>query len=280
MIFQKKTLWMAIINLTPDSFSDGGLYKSPEQVLEKCNHFVSQGADILDFGGVSTNPKVEHLNVSPEEELQRIYKTIKLVRSHIPKNILISIDTFSPTVAYTLAKEGLVDIINDICAAQKYENVDVNKDDRPIPMTTAHVASLFNLGLVLMHMGSFTEVEQLDTNAENKFLQNILKFLKSRLEFCQKLGVSQIAIDPGIGYGRFGKTLPQILNLLKQESIESLKSLSVPILYGLSRKSFLSELDSSLLNPVSRDQLSKEIELNCIKYGANIIRTHNLSGII
>ncbi|MES2614364.1 MAG: dihydropteroate synthase [Bdellovibrionota bacterium] len=254
-------LWMGIINLSPDSFSDGEPFYSTQKTTEKCLNFVQQGAHIIDFGGVATNPKTSQ-TISAEEELHRIYNHIKEARKALPKNILISVDTFSPKVAYTLAKENLIDIINDIYAAQKYETIS-NLDIK----NTAHIAAEFNLGLILMHMP--TEQPQ-----GKNCVQNIKNFLGERIAYCKQIGVTHIAIDPGIGYGRFGKSFQNILEILKKESIAELCTLGAPLLIGVSRKSFHLEIDPTLVAPKSRDTLSKEIELKCIEYGAQIIRTH------
>jgi dihydropteroate synthase len=264
MFFQNSPLWMAIINLSQDSFSDGGLCSSPEKLKTKCLEFVGQGAHILDFGGVATNPNMQNIVISPEEELSRIYEPIKYMRSILPKKILFSVDSFSPIVSNTLAKEGLIDIINDIYAAQKKEFIGSEF------LSTAHVASKYNLGLVLMHM---------KLQNETSSLQNIKNFLLARLNHCKHVGVKHLAIDPGIGYGHFGKSLEEILEILKKKSIEELNSLGVPVLIGVSRKAFHLDLDATLVTPISRDKLTKEIEIKCIEYGAKIIRTHNMEKV-
>lgn len=264
MFAQNSPLWMAIINLSPDSFSDGGLCSSPEKLKTKCLEFIRQGAHILDFGGIATNPNTQNILISPEEELSRIYEPIKYMRNLLPKNILFSADTFSPAVANTLAKEGLIDIINDIYAAQKKELVEGEF------LSTAHVASKYDLGLVLMHMKFQNETSS---------LQNIKNFLLARLNYCRQIGVKHLTIDPGIGYGHFGKSLEEILEILKKESIKELNSLGVPVLIGVSRKAFHLDLDATLVTPISRDKLTKEIETKCIEYGAKIIRTHNMEKV-
>ena len=265
MFDKKNPLWMAIINLSPDSFSDSDPTNSTKKTTEKCLEFVANGAHIIDFGGVATNPNVTNIAISPEKELSRIYTHIKEARKVLPKNILISVDTFSPKVAYTLAKEKLIDIINDIYAAQNQYVIN------GLNLTTAHVAAEFNLGLILMHMNSPCD--------NSPILPMIIKFLTERLSYCKEIGVKNLIIDPGIGYGRFGKTFKQILELLSQESMTELCKLGVPLLIGLSRKAFHLDLDPTLINPLSRDKLSKEIELRCIQYGAHIIRTHNMNKV-
>ena len=258
-------LWMSIVNLSPDSFSDGGLFDTSEKIIQKSLECVEQGAHILDYGAVATNPNVKnHLLITPQEELSRLIGPLTELKKKLPKEILISVDTFSPFVAKHLAKKGLIDIINDIEAAQKIEVVDAQET------TTAHVAAEFNLPIILMHKAKLSQ--------EESCIEAILSFLSNRINICEQLGVRSIIIDPGIGYGIFGKNFAQVQEILKEESIQKLKSLRKPLLIGVSRKAFHLDLDPTLTTPISRDQLTKEIELRCIQHGANIIRTHNMIG--
>ena len=261
---------MGILNLSPDSFSDGGAFNSLEKIINQCWEHINKGAHIIDFGAVATNPATTSDDeISIEEEFNLLFPALTQARAVLPKHILFSVDTFSPTVAYKLAELNLLDIINDIKASQQEEIV------QDTLITTAHVAAKFNLGLILMHMPNPKNALSLQCD-----VLSVIQFLKERLEFCSKLGVKHLSIDPGIGYGRFGKTWEQIMDLLSPESIVKLSQLGAPLLIGVSRKSFQQKLDPTLIHPKSRDILSKQIEHKCIQYGAHIIRTHNLTGII
>ncbi len=283
---------MGIINLTPDSFSDGGKYLDPKKSLEKCQELIAKGVQIIDFGGQATNPKSsQSLPLSSEEELKRVYQHIKLARSQCPSRILFSIDTYHPHVAYSLAREGLVDIINDIFAAKKVEKIQGKH------ATTAHVAAQFKCSLVIMYSGNlnFTNTNlplipafqtQFIPGDFNRFLKTIwghshtleplsplLHFFEERTTFCKKVGVRNLIYDPGIGYGLFGKNFFDILFLLSGCCLKALSKLDYPLLIGVSRKSFVSDLIPELpLN--ERDPISKEIEQHCLNYGTQIIRTH------
>lgn len=262
----QKTVWMGIVNLAPDSFSDGGVPQTPHSAVSKGLDLIQKGAAIIDFGGVSTNPKIKNAFISPQEELERVYPTLQLARSVFPKHILISIDTYLPQVAFLLAQENLIDIINDVCAGQR--------DEAPIG-TTMDVAAKFKLGFVAMHMLGTPEFIPEDPHYEN-CVRNVVQFLKERIELAKNCGVPFVAVDPGIGYGRFGKKLQHVLELLSKDSIEQLCALDYPLLIGVSRKSFFSDLFPELKDPQSRDQVTKEFEFKCIEYGAKIIRTHEM----
>lgn len=245
---------MGIVNVTPDSFSDGGQYFNCDLAIAKGLDLIQNGAHILDFGGVSTNPKIENLNITAEEEFSRVYPVLKQARNIFPKHILISIDTYSPQVAHRLASEGLIDIINDIYAGCVVDEQFVS---------TMHVAAEFNLGFIAMHAAAASDA---------------IPFLKDRIKVAKNDEVPFISIDPGIGYGRFGKNLQDILDLLSENSINQLCDLGVPLLIGISRKSFFEDLFPELNTPTSRDKITKEFEFKCIEFGAKIIRSHRMPG--
>lgn len=250
---------MGAINLTPDSFSDGGCYQFPILALGRAQTLVAQGAHIIDFGGVSTNPKIRSVYVSPTEEFARVYETLKLVRTKLPKHVLISLDTFSPMVALRCAQENLIDIVNDVFAGQKKECLVAEE------WTTAKVAAQFGLGYVVMHMAS----QQMQN-----CISEVISFLSERAQWAKGLGVEYLAIDPGIGYGHFGKNLTQILEILSSDSLARLNAIGHPVLIGLSRKTFFRDLYPELESPLSRDVVSKEFEYKCIEAGTKIIRSH------
>lgn len=283
LMSHRRVVQMGILNLTPDSFSDGGLFNSTHSALEHALSLVAQGAHIIDVGGVSTRPG--SLPVSHTEEWSRVHEVLKLLRLNLPNQILISLDTNSPEVALNAAEENLIDLINDVGAARiEASNLPPKKvaaNQRDI-WTTAHVAAHFKLGLVLMHMQGEPKNMQSNPTYENCSVE-IANFLRERLHFSQSVGVRWCAIDPGIG---FGKTLDHNLELLSQNAMTQLKALGAPILIGLSRKSFLKNLAErngvypDLKSPQEerdwRDQQSQMWEQSCVDWGAKIIRSHQI----
>lgn len=244
-----KTIWMGIVNITQDSFSDGGEFIDVNTALAQAQLLVKQGATIIDFGAVATNPKVTIENaISPEEELNRIFPVLTAARQVLPNDVLISVDTQSEFVAQCLAEHNLIDVLNDI-SCQLY--------------TTA---AKFGLGYILMHKGHVDSFEDL------------IGFLCKQAEISIKHGVSYLAIDPGIGYGQFGKTFDQIMEILSADGISKLVNLPYPVLIGLSRKTFIRDLNTDknvdLSSPKSRDKITKILEKSCIDAGVKIIRTH------
>jgi|GEM_PF-1840601 len=263
---------MGILNMSPDSFSDGGLHSTLAKAVAHAQSLVAQGAHIIDVGGVSTRPGSREL--SEIEELERVIPVLRELRQVLPQNILISLDTSSPEVARCAASDQLIDLINDVFAARKIAESQVRK------FTTAHIAAEFKLGLILMHMQGTPETMQ-DKPQYSDCAEDVCDFLKKRVEFAKSCGVDWLAVDPGIG---FGKTLEHNLSLLSLDGMTQLGSLNLPILIGLSRKSLLkafAERNGNLPNfdnPASelqwRDEQSKLWEKSCILWGARMIRTH------
>jgi dihydropteroate synthase len=263
---KKSPIWMGIINLTPDSFSDGGKFNSIENALKRSLELVKSGVQILDFGGVSTKPFSEL--IESENELQRVYEAICIVRKQIPSDILISIDSFSPRVTNALANEGLIDIINDQFSARYEEEITFESTLKK--RNTAQIAAQYELGYIIMHMQGSPGTMQANPTYENCG-NEVYLFLKEQIEFVEKQGVKILAVDPGIG---FGKSVHNNLELLSQHFINNLFELNKPILIGLSRKWFLGQLYPELIIPHSRDKVTKEYEMKCISYGVKIIRSH------
>ena len=274
---------MGILNTTPDSFSDGGLYCSSSAAVEHALDLIAAGAHIIDVGGVSTRPGARP--VSSAEEWTRVEPVLRALRREIPQNILISLDTSSPVVAYQAAREGLLDIINDVCAGRAF--ADALSGGQEIvgfetPWTTAHVAAKFNLGLILMHMRGDPQTMQEHPQYED-CVEEVACFLEERLKDAVRVGVRWCAIDPGIG---FGKNLEHNLSLLSEAGMRRLVQTGAPVLIGLSRKSFLKKLAERDGIRVSfsnaneelewRDQQSLSWERLCEQRGARIIRTHKM----
>lgn len=260
------SIWMGIVNLTPDSFSDGGKFSSHEKALLRSLELIKNGALILDFGGISTRPYSS--SIPPKQELDRVYETIFKIKPHLPKEILISIDSYSPFVTSQLASEGLIDIINDQFSARHEETIPWSDTYKNI--NNAQIAAKFSLGYVIMHMQSKPSCMQINPYYKN-CSNEILLFLKERIQYAESQGVKFLAVDPGIG---FGKTLENNLEILSQNFLNLLLKLNKPILIGLSRKSFLGQLYPNLFEPHTRDYVSKEYELKCISNGVKIIRSH------
>ena len=257
-------IWMGVLNITPNSFSDGGLWLSPEKAVERAHQMVSQGALILDIGGASTNPT--HPYVSPEEELRRIKPVLKILREEL-KDILISVDSYNPETLKILAEENLFDIVNDVYCGR------IQKQEGETIWDSFLLAQKFKLGLILMH----AQNEQL-TMQQNPFYENCIKevcdFLLKAKDRALSLGIQSIAIDPGIG---FGKRIEDNLDLLSPEGLKSLRDIWNVVLIGLSRKWFLRTLflEGKIDHP-SRDLVSKSFEFQAIRSGAKIIRSHSM----
>jgi len=246
-----RTLIMGILNVTPDSFSDGGRFYNPEKALTRGLEMVEQGADIIDVGGESTRPG--SMPVSAEEEIRRTVAVIETLRSKTDK--LISIDTQKAEVARAALAAG-ADIINDVSALAG--------------PGMAEVAAETGAGLVLMHMKGTPETMQINPRYDNA-VASVREFLEERMAFAVSRGIApeQIALDPGIG---FGKTDEHNLALLN--GIPSLTAFGRPVLIGVSRKSFIGRL----LQRETAERLSGSLALAAfsIMRGAHILRVHDV----
>lgn len=242
---------MGILNVTPDSFSDGGKFINPEDAVREGLTMIEQGADILDIGGESTRPGSEP--VSANEELRR---TIPVISEILSQNVnaLISIDTTKVKVAEEALKCG-VKIINDISGGT-FEPEMFN------------LAKEYNAGLIIMHMKGNPKTMQRNPEYSN-LVEEIYNFLMNQTEKALLEGVEKIFIDPGIG---FGKSVEDNFTLLKR--ISDFKSLSYPVLIGLSRKSFIGKALN--IDVQERDNASNALNCMAITNGARIIRTHNV----
>ncbi|XHX76963.1 MAG: dihydropteroate synthase [Stenomitos frigidus ULC029] len=215
-----RTYLMGVLNVTPDSFSDGGLFHQPEAAIAQARTLIAAGVDILDVGGQSTRPNA--IEISLDEELGRVLPIIQAVRQE--SDIAISIDTTRATVAQAAIAAG-ADIINDISGA--------TYDAEMLP-------AVANLGvpIVLMHIRGTPQTMQQLTDYDD-LINDILTFLKARIDAAIACGVdrSRIAIDPGIG---FAKTYAQNLEILRR--LPQFHALGYPLLVGASRKSFIGHI--------------------------------------
>ncbi|MDY0131823.1 MAG: dihydropteroate synthase [Desulforegulaceae bacterium] len=252
----KKTLIMGVINITPDSFSDGGKFYNLEKALSHSKKLINEGADILDIGGESTRPFSK--SVPPEEEINRVVPVIKNLRKIT--DLPISIDTNKAIVAKNAILSG-ASIINDISALSfDYE--------------MAELASDSNSHLVLMHMKGTPETMQKNPSYSN-IIDELLNFFEERIEFALKKGIKKekIILDPGIG---FGKTLEH--NILIIKKIDQLKALGFPILIGTSRKTFIRKLVGKDDLPNDEDVITGSVASVCAAClnGAKIVRVHDV----
>lgn len=242
---------MGIVNVTPDSFSDGGNYFDSKLAVKHGLLLANQGADILDIGGESTRPGANPVSITEE-----ISRTIPVIKSLLKKkkDLLISIDTTKSEVAKAALEAGAV-IVNDVSGGCFDENI-------------FKVAALFNAGFVIMHMQGNPQSMQLKPFYKN-VITEIYKFLENQISTAKKYGVKKIFIDPGIG---FGKTVEHNFKILN--NLAEFKKLNYPLLIGLSRKSFLGKSLDLGIN--ERDIPTAIMEAVAISKGANVIRTHNM----
>lgn len=261
---ENKHIWMGILNVTPDSFSDGGLYNTQVGAIKRALELVHHGAKIIDIGAVSTRPFAQV--ISAVEEIERLYSILIELRKIIPRDILLSLDSFNPKVTYELASKNLIDIINDQFSSQ-YINT-----SNEIRLNNAEIAAKFNLGYIIMHMKGTPDNMQNSPNYLN-CTEEVFTFLQERMKHAEERGVKHIILDPGIG---FGKTVEHNLELLSEAFLKKLSYLNKDILIGLSRKWFIGQLYKELDVANKRDRVSKEFEFKCIANGVKIIRTHVL----
>tara|TARA_B110000967_G_C18893029_1_gene568661 strand:- start:2645 stop:3475 length:831 start_codon:yes stop_codon:yes gene_type:complete len=242
---------MGILNITPDSFFDGGKYNSEYKILNQVEKMLLEGADIIDIGGHSSRPGAKKLTI--EKETERVIPIIKLIVGKF-KNIIISIDTFRSEIARKAIEAG-ASIINDISGG------DLDKK-------MYQVAGELKVPYIIMHMKGVPSNMQNDTEYDNVIF-DIIKNLSYKIDLAKKAGVLDIIIDPGFG---FGKSIKDNFKILK--NLSSFKQLNQPIMVGLSRKSMIYKLLESSAN----DALNGTTCLNSISLnnGANIIRVHDV----
>lgn len=242
---------MGIVNVTPDSFSDGGRHDSTAAALRHCEQLLKDGADILDIGGESTRPGSPAVGL--DEELARV---LPLVRGAVGLGVPISVDTYKPEVMQAVLDLG-ADIVNDIWALRQ-------------PGAAQVVARHPQCGVCLMHMHGDPQTMQSAPMAGDVF-QQVLLFLQLSAQSQQALGVkkTRIVVDPGIG---FGKTVAQNFTLLARQ--RELLALGYPVLAGWSRKSSLGAVTG--LDVDQRLQPSVAAALLAVDRGARIVRVHDV----
>ena len=242
---------MGILNLTPDSFYDGGVHNEINKIEDHVNKMVNDGVDILDIGGYSSKPGAK--NISVDEELSRVIPILKHIRKIFPE-LVISIDTFRSKIASASLNEG-ADIINDISGGTLDKNM-------------MSIVSKNNCPYILMHMQGNPQNMQNDPSYENVTLE-IIQYLSQRIKIAHDNNIVDIIVDPGVG---FGKTLENNFEILN--NLEKFNVLDTPILAGFSRKSMIYKT----LKTSSEKALNGTSSLNTIALtkGVKILRVHDV----
>lgn len=242
---------MGILNVTPDSFYDGGVYKNDSEILNQVENMLNEGATFIDVGAYSSRPNANH--VSEDEELKRILPIVNSLLKSFP-DILLSIDTFRSEVAKQCIEAGAC-MINDISAG---------KLDNNMLQTIANL----QVPYIMMHMRGTPQTMQKQTSYDN-LVKDILFYFSERIEAAKVLGIIDIIIDPGFG---FAKTLEQNYELLNK--LELFKMIEKPLLAGISRKSMIYKK----LGTSANEALNGTSVLNTValQKGASILRVHDV----
>lgn len=242
---------MGILNVTPDSFYDGGKFTDKAAIVDQVQAMLNQGATFIDVGGYSSRPGADH--VSEEEEIKRVIPIIELLSTKFPE-ILISVDTFRSGVAKSAVESGAC-LVNDISAGT------LDKD------MMQQVAEL-KVPYIMMHMQGTPQTMQRQPNYKNVILE-MKEFFTKKIETAHSLGIKELVIDPGFGFGKSMEHNYQILRELSQ-----LKTFDIPLLVGVSRKSMIYKL----LETTPEGALNGTTALHSIALmkGANILRVHDV----
>ncbi|MBC7081546.1 MAG: dihydropteroate synthase [Thermoplasmatales archaeon] len=250
----KRTYIVGILNVTPDSFYDGGKYFDYEKAIERARQIEKEGADIIDVGGASTRPFASEIDA--KEEMRRVLPVIEAIKGEI--KIPISLDTYKPEVAEKAVGRG-VDMINDVFALRK-EGM-------------AELIAEHDLPVCIMHMKGEPKNMQIAPYYED-VVEEIFYFLKERINFAVKKGIEKerIIVDPGIGFGKRTGEIEDNLEIIAR--LQELKSLKRPILIGISRKSFIGNITKTQVE--ERLEGSLGAEAIAIANGADFIRCHDV----
>ena len=242
---------MGILNCTPDSFFDGGKYKSESDILHQVEKMLDEGATFIDIGAYSSKPGADF--VSEEEELQRLLPIIDLVLKHFPETLL-SVDTFRSNVAHNAIENGAV-MINDISAGMLDEDM-------------LETVAKLQVPYVMMHMKGNPQTMQSMTNYED-VVKEMMYYFSERINKARSFGLNDVIIDPGFG---FAKTLEQNYEILQK--LDYFNNLELPMLVGISRKSMIYKI----LENSPQEALNGTTVLNTIalQKGAKILRVHDV----
>ena len=243
---------MGVLNITPDSFYKGSRLEDEDRIIRKASAMLEEGADILDIGGYSSRPGAEH--ISEKEEWERLEMALRIIRSKY-SNAVISVDTFRASIAERAVNDYGIDMINDITAG------DYDPD-------MFNVIARFNLPYIIMHMKGNPQNMQKNP-AYKDILAELLKWFSEKKQMLVSMGIKDIIIDPGFG---FGKTVEH--NFILLSKLERFRILDLPLLVGLSRKSMIWKT----LDITPEESLTGTIALNAFSLvkGASILRVHDV----
>ena len=254
---------MGILNVTPDSFSDGGQFNAIDKAVAHCQEMIAAGATIIDIGGESTRPNADA--VATDEEIKRVVPVVTAIRQQLGNDIWLSIDTSNPEVIQAAFEAG-ADIWNDVRA--------LKREGAP------EMAAKLDIPVMLMHMrGEPTTMNNLAQY--DNVMEEVSSELADRIDEVTSIGVRRenIIIDPGFG---FAKNYEHHLALLSQ--LTSLQTLGLPMMFGISRKRFLAEVLTktgvptlATTQPFERDTVGTAAGIFALQQGASIIRTHNVA---
>ncbi len=254
--FSQGTLVMGILNVTPDSFSDGGAYLAASEAIAQGLRLVAQGAAILDVGAESSRPGAE--SVSTHEQIDRVVPVIEALVRQV--NVPISIDTYDPEVACAALQAGAT-MVNDITALA---------NNRMADLVARH-----SVPVILMHMQGMPKTMQIEPSYAN-VVDEVLDLLTDRAEKAEHFGIAHnhIILDPGIG---FGKTLEHNLALLRH--IKQVVRTGYRVLVGTSRKGMLGQLTGKA-NPAQRGFATAATVAHCVAKGVSIVRVHDVADMV
>ncbi len=249
-IFDRPAI-MGILNVTPDSFSDGGRYNLMDNALQHCEQMISNGADFIDIGGCSTRPN--NAIATEQEELERVIPILKAIRKAFPE-ALISIDTFRKNVAEACMSEG-VDLINDISGGLF--------DAEMLPYIGKN-----HIPYIMMHcVGTPETMHQYALGGD--IHQTVMDFFKRQCQILEAYGEQQIILDPGIGFGKSLEANYQLLNDLNRYRYDNL-----PILIGISRKSLINKVLGT--TPQTAENGTTVLNTIALLNGADVLRVHDV----
>ena len=246
---------MGIVNVTPDSFSDGGKYSSTASAVEHGLQLIAEGADILDIGGESTRPGAQPVDL--DEELRRVIPVIEALSA--VASVPLSIDTYKPEVMRAAILAG-ADIVNDICALREEGALEIVANS--------------NAGVCLMHMQGVPQTMQINPTYHD-VVAEVKQFLSDRVDACLAHGIARerILLDPGFG---FGKTTAHNIALIQH--LDSLAALGFPLLVGLSRKSVLGKIAGG--DELQRLHAGLAASVISVMKGAKIVRVHDVKATV